>query len=308
MIKKAAWLTAALIVLALSMALHVWPGTVPASVVPEGARWIAHLDMEKFVATDLFAQLEKDGQIKLNSRDLDRWFKIDLARDITGVTVFGLEGRSDDQAVVAVSGKFDRAGILKWLAREEDHEEIAYGAFTIYANDGDGYGAFVNDNLIVLSESRNAIQKALDAAGGKVKTFASSKLGAAFKEIPAGAFLSGVVEDLTGLGRELNQSKLVERASGLFFLAQEKQSLLHLRLQMAADSPENAKNIADLVQGLIALGRLSGGRGDMARFASLIDGVQVKLDGKTVRLEFEGPSREIAALLSRGRGIGGLLD
>lgn len=307
MIKKAAWLIAALIVLALSMALPVWPGTVPASVVPEGARWIAHLDMEKFVATELYAQLEKDGRLKLKSRDLDRWFKIDLARDITGVTVFGLEP-GEDRAVVAVSGKFDRAGILEWLAREEDHEEISYGEFTIYANDGDGYGAFVNDNLIVLSESREAVQKALDTAGGKVKTFASSKLGVALKEIPAGAFLSGVVEDLTGLGRELNQSKLVEKASGLFFLAQEKQSLLHLRLQMAADSPENAKNIADLVQGLIALGRLSGGRGDMARFASLIDGVQVKLDGKTVRLEFEGPSREVAELLSRGRGIGGLLD
>ncbi len=117
--------------------------------------------------------------------------------------------------------------------------------------------------------------------------------------MPAGAFLSGVVEDLSGLGKEINQSKLVEKASGLFFLAQEKQSRLQLRLQMTADSPENAKNIADLVQGVMALGRMSGGEGDMADVAALVDGLQVKLDGKTVRLEFDGASQDVAKLLSQ---------
>ncbi len=78
--KKATLVAAALIVLALFLAVPVWPGTIPASLVPEGARWIAHLDMEKFVATDLYGYLEKDGKFQIKSGDLNRWLKIDCAQ------------------------------------------------------------------------------------------------------------------------------------------------------------------------------------------------------------------------------------
>lgn len=301
MIKKTVFI-ALLTGFALLLAFPLWSGTIPASIVPEGARWIAHLDMEKFVATDLFKYLDEDGRFEFRVRDVERWLKIDIPRDITGVTLFGL-GPDEDDAVFALAGKFDKARLMTLLDLDEDHREYAHGAFTIHSMDDDDFGAFVNDNLIVFSNDRGALEKALDAAGGKAKTFASSKLAAALKEVPAGAFLSGVVEDLSGLGKEINQSKLVEKASGLFFMAQEKQSVLHIRVQMEADTPENSKNIADLVQGLIALGRLSEGRGDMARLASLTERIRVKQDGKTVWLELEGPSREIADLLSRNGGF-----
>lgn len=305
--KKVTLVAAALIVLALFLAVPAWPGTIPASLVPEGARWIAHLDMEKFIATDLYGYLEKDGKFQIKSGDLNRWLKIDVPRDITGVTVFGM-GTGDDQIVFAVSGKFDKAGLLALVALDKEHQETPYGSYTLYATGSDEYGAFVNDNLLVFSEGRAAIEKVLDAASGKAKSFAGTKLAASLKEVPAGAFLSGVVEDLSGLGKEINQSKLIEKASGLFFLAQEKQSRLQLRLQMNADTPENAKNIADLVQGVMALGRMSGGEGDMAGLATLVDGIQVKLDGKTVRLEFDGASQDVAKLLSSRHGFPHLLD
>jgi len=306
--KKTALLAAALIVIALFWAAPAFSGTIPSTVVPEGARWVAHLDMEKFVATKLYELLEKDGKFQIKSRDLDRWLKIDVPRDITGVTVFGFGTDSKGDAVVAVSGKFDRAGLLGLLAKDEDHKEIAHGAYTIYSTDDDEYGAFVNDSLVVLSESREAIQRALDTADGKVKNFTQSALSAALKDVPAGAFLSGVMPDLTGLGKEFGQSKVLEKASGLFFLAQEKQDSLLVRLQVTADSPESAKNMADIVQGLIAMGRMGGGQGDMARIANLLEGLRVDLDGKIFRLDLERPSKEIADLISNRKGMAGILD
>jgi hypothetical protein len=306
MIKKAAFI-ALLTAIALLVALPVWPGTIPASIVPDGARWIAHLDMEKFVATDFYAYLEKNGRFDFRVRDVERWLKIDVPRDITGVTVFGL-GPDEDETVFALAGKFDKQRLMNLLELDEDHKEYAYGAFTVHSMVDDDFGAFVSDSLIVFSSDRGALEKALDAAGGKTKAFASSKLAAALKDVPAGAFLSGVVDDLSGLGKEIHQSKLIEKASGLFFAAQEKQSVLQVRVQMTADTAENSKNVADLVQGVIALGRLSEGRGEMAGFASLAEKIQVKQDGKIVRIEFEGSAREIADLLSRGRVFGALLD
>jgi hypothetical protein len=308
MLKKTALLVAVLLVAALWFVVPAWPGTVPTSIVPENARWIAHLDMEKLVATKLYELLNKDGKFDIKSRDLNRWFKIDVPKDITGVTVFGFEPGGKGQIVFAVAGKFDKPGLLALIALDKEHAETPYGSYTLYSTGSDEYGAFITDNLIVFSEDRAAIEKVLDTAGGKAKTFAATPLNAALKDIPSSAFLSGVLPDLSKLSGMNSQSKILEKASGLFFLAQEKQDALQIRLQVTADSPENAKNMLDLVQGIIAMGRLAGNEGDMAKAAALLDGLQVKLDGKVLKLEFERPSRDIADLLSRGHGIGSLFD
>ena len=302
MFKKTILLITILALAALTLIVPAWPGTLPTSIVPEGARWVAHLDMEKFIATKLYEYLEKDGRFEIKSRDLNRWLKIDVPRDITGLTIFGL-APGEKQVAFAVAGKFDKPGLLALLALDNDHQETPYGAYTLYSTGSDEFGAFINDGLIVFSENREAVEKVLDTAAGKTKSFASSKLNAAFKEVSSGTFLSGVVEDLSGLGKEINQSKFVEKASMMFFLAQEKQDNLQVRVQVAADSPENAKNMADMAQGLIALVRLGQGEGPGSVPASLVEGLRVKLEGKTVRLELDMPSREVANLASRGRGL-----
>jgi len=302
MFKKSVLMIAALALAALIFVVPAWPGTLPTSIVPDGARWVAHLDMEKFIASTLYQYLEKDGKFDIKSRDLNRWFKIDVPKDITGLTIFGLDP-GDKQAVFAVAGKFDKAGILAMIALDKEHQETPYGAYTLYSTGSDEYGAFINDGLIVFSENREAIEKVLDTAAGKTKSFASSKLNASFKDVSSGAFLSGVVEDLSGLGKEINQSKFVGKASMMFFLAQEKQDNLQVRVQVTADTPESAKNMADMAQGLIALVRLGQGEGPGAVPASLVEGLKVKLDGKTVRLELDMPSREVANLASHGRGL-----
>jgi hypothetical protein len=300
--KKTTVIIATLAAIALLWAVPVFPGTIPSSIVPETASWVVHLDMEKFVATGLYGYLEKDGKFEIKSRDLDRWFKMDIPKDVKSVTVFGL-GPGDEQIVFAVAGKFDKAGIIAMVEADKDHQKTAYGAYTLYSSGSDEYGAFINDNLLVFSEGKEAIEKALDTAGGKAKNFAGTPLSASLKEVPAGAFLSGVLPDLSGLGKEFGQSKVLDKASGLFFLAQEKKESLLVRLQVTAESPESAKNMADVVQGLIAMGRLGGNEGEMAKIAPLLDGIQVKLDGKVLRLDFERPSKEIADLMSHGKGF-----
>jgi hypothetical protein len=299
---------AILLTLALSTAVPAFPGTIPSSLVPENARWIVHLDMEKFVGTTLYGYLDKDDTFQIKSRDLDRWFKMDIPKDVKGLTVFGL-GPGDNDIVFAVSGKLDKAGIIAMVEADKDHQATPYGgAYTLYSSGSDEFGAFINDGLLVFSEGREAIEKVLDTAGGKAKNFAGTALSTSLKEVPSGAFLSGVLPDLSGLGKELGQSKVLDQASGLFFLAQERAGSLHIRLQVTAASPESAKNMADVVQGFIALGRMGGDKGDIARIAGLIEGLKVQQDGKILRLDFERPSKEIADLISSGHGMAGFLD
>lgn len=301
MFKKTLISVAVLSLAALVLVVPAWPGTVPASIIPDGARWVAHLDMEKFVSTKLYEYLEKDGRIEIKNRDLDNWLKIDVFKDITGLTVFGL-GPGEKEVVFAVAGKFDKANILSLLDRDEKHQEVAYGGATIHVTK-DGQGAFINDGLIVYSENRTALEKVLDTAAKKAKDFSSSKLHAAFKDISSGAFLSGVVEDLAGLRIDVKQSKIIDTTKGLLFVAQEKGESFQVRVQVTADSLENAKNMADVVQGFIALGKMSQGESHRAIPTSLVNGLQIKMEGKVVRLELDMPSREIADLASRGRDL-----
>jgi len=305
--KKTVLLAVALIVFALFMAVPAYPGTIPASLVPESARWVVHLDMEKFVATDLFGYLEKGGKFEIKSRDLNRWLKMDLTKDIKGVTVFSL-GAGDKNTAVVVEGKLDKAGLIALAESNKDTRKETYGAYTIYSGDSDEHGAFITDNLLVLAEDQVTLHKVLDTAAGKAKDFGGTPLSASLKDVPAGAFLRGVLPDLSGLGKEFGQSKVLDQASGLFFMAQEKTGNLILRLQVTAASPESAKNMADIVQGLIAMGRLGGREGDMAQVASMLDGLQVKQDGKVLRLDFERPSKEIADLVSHRHGLAGIFD
>jgi hypothetical protein len=302
MMRKMTLIVATLAAIVLFLAVPVLPGTIPSSIVPESARWVAHLDMEKFVATDLYGLLEKSGKFQIKTRDLDRSLKMDVTKDVKDVTLFGL-GPDEKDIVIAVAGKLDKAGIIAMIEAEKDHQKTAYGAYTIYSGDGDECGAFINDDLIVFSENRSALEKVLDTAGGKAKNFAGTPLSASLKSVPAGAFLGGVLPDLSGLGKEIDRSKVLEKASGLFFMAQEKGANIMLSLHVTANSSESAKDMADVVQGLIAMARLGGREGEMAKIASLLDGLQVKLDGKVLRLDFERPSKEIADLITSGGGI-----
>ena len=312
MFKKSYLLIVALTLATFAIVGFAWSGTLPASIIPDGVRWVAHLDMEKFVATKLFEYLEKDGRLQIKDRDITRMLKIDLFKDISGLTVFGVEtNRAHDlnsTAVFAAAGKFDKKRLLTLLSLDDNHREIPYGANLIYSTGNDKFGAFVNDGLIIFSESREAIEKVLDTAAGKGTNFASSKLSAAQKNIPATAFVSGVVEDLAGLGKTIKQSKFVENAKMTFFLAQEKQDNLQIRLQAVADSPENAKNMSEIAQGLIAMFKLNRGEERSAVASSILQGLRVNLEGSTVRLELDLPSRDAANLMSHGRRLNSFFE
>jgi len=290
----------------LTLAVPSRAGILPESIIPEGARWVAHLDMEKFVATSLFEFLEKDGRLEIKNRDITRMLKLDLFKDITGLTIFGL-GPGEKQAVFLAAGRFDKTNVLNMLKLADESREIPFGPQVIYSTDDDEFGAFVNDGLIVFAERQEDVEKVLNTAAGKARNFSSSGLSTAYKTVSPGAFLSGVIEDLTGLDREFKDSKLIGKAKGMFFLAQEKQNVLQVRLQVTADSPGSAKDIADIAQGLLAMARLSRNERDSgADFAFLANDAQVKLEGETIRLELNLPSREVADLMSHERGKAGL--
>ena len=85
---------------------------LPKSLIPAEAEWVVHLDMEKFKSShfgNLLIQ-EKKGGIKKKAKAFYKQTSIDLLKDVSGLTIYGL-GKKKQQTVMCLNGTFDASSI-----------------------------------------------------------------------------------------------------------------------------------------------------------------------------------------------------
>ena len=80
------------------------------TIIPANAKWFFHFDMEKYSSSRFNDLLMKDKTFsvveKKNAQFLEK-YKIDLLKDITGITIYGI-GKNKKNAVVVCAGNFDQ--------------------------------------------------------------------------------------------------------------------------------------------------------------------------------------------------------
>lgn len=174
------------------------------SIVPAEALWVIHVDLIKFKASRL-------GDIVLNEINalglkdkighFQKQFKMDLLNDIDGVTAIGL-GKDEKDMVVCLKGNFNQEYLLGLLGMEDSHQEIPYGKYTLHNWDSDEFGAFVDNDLTLIAQSKNALIRVLDVISGKKADISSSSLMAYLKKVPSNAFVSAMVKDISAIAEE----------------------------------------------------------------------------------------------------------
>jgi len=145
--------------LALALGLPAAPAAALPSeqiaVVPAEAQWALFIDVQKLTSSSMFKELVGQGELAKIQGKTDQVFaklRIDPLKDLKGVTVFGM-GKEDEEAVVALSGKFDRAHLISLIKAETTHQEIPFGKHTIYKWDDEEFGVFAADDLVLLGEN-----------------------------------------------------------------------------------------------------------------------------------------------------------
>jgi hypothetical protein len=290
--------------LAFGLALPAQPVS-PAALVPQDAQWILHLDVKKFVSTQLFDLLKNDHGSKLdqfNTRISEK-LKIDLLKDIEGVTIFG-QGKDRSNAVVCLAGNLDKNYLLTLLAQDKNHEETSYGKYTIHRWRSSHCGVFANNHLVLLGSDEGAIKNALDVIDGKKKNMTASPLMSYWRESPTGAFLRVAAHHISSLARDHDTSAILKKAGMAFFMALEKNETLKLKLKLTTDTPETAKNIEQIVMGFMALARMKQNDRESTRhmrFFKLLENVQIKVEGNVLQMELSQPSAELAEMLAHGK-------
>lgn len=300
--KKAILILTALI-LALALGLIAAPAdraeSPQTSVVPPDVQWAFHIDMQKLTSSTLFkGLLEEKGPAKMKGKadQLLGKLKIDPMKDLKGITVFG-RAKKDEDAVVALKGKFDKAHLLGLIKAKESHKEVPYGKSTIYSWDGDDFGAFAADDLILLSESEEAIKLALDALEKNKKDVSAFPfLARTMKDSPNAIFVAAV-NSISGLVGEKGKPVILSKMRQASGAISESGENVNFKVSIAAESAQVARDVEQAIRGLIAMANLQMADAEAQSFAQSI---KIVVDGENVRIDASYPASKLMGL-ARGK-------
>ena len=265
------------------------------AVVPAEAQWALFIDVQKLTSSSMFKALVGQGELAKIQGKTDQVFaklRIDPLKDLKGVTVFGM-GKEDEEAVVALSGKFDRAHLIGLIKAETTHQEIPFGKHTIYKWDDDEFGVFAADDLVLLGENDKAIRAALETLEGRKKDAVPPLLSGVMKESPNALMVFGV-KNVPGLIGEHDSPVILSKMKGAEGSLSESGENLKIDLSILAESAQVAKDVEQAIRGLMAIANLQLKESEVQAF---VDAVQIAVDGQNVRIKAVYPLSKLLGLV-----------
>ncbi len=268
------------------------------SIIPAETEWLIHFDVEKFISTRIGDQLlNNENILGLRSKN-DRFhnkYQIDILNDINGVTIYGF-GKDEKNIVTCLRGNFDREYLLGLLAVEESHREIPYGKFTIHRWNYHEFGAFADDHLALLAQDETAIKEALDVIAGKKANITASSLMPYLNEIPSNAFFVALAKDISELAGLETKVFVFKKTESAFYTLTEENENIHMKLNITAKTPEDAKNMESVIRGLISLATMQMEEADITvRIPQ--EEIKIATEGKKVLVEMFYPAKELIEIL-----------
>jgi hypothetical protein len=267
------------------------------SLVPETAKWFVHIDVARLAASKMKKIFTDnyDSDIEREILGIEKTANIDFFKDITAVTAIGTE---DDKGepVIAFSGNLNKDHLLS-LLKKETYDEFPYGDFFIYNWDGNDYGCFVNDKLLLIGESEKGLKKVLDTYSGKEANILSTALASELKSLSPDVLLLAVADDILGLIDEDDNdfgSLLLKKTKRAFLTAAEIKDRLNLKLSLEADSAETAKNMLEMANGLRAFLAMNE---EIDPEWEFIKSLKIGSKGSTVVLESDSSIEELLSVL-----------
>ncbi len=281
----------------------LWGEPLDRQAIPASARWVVHFDVDAArdapaVGSLLAGAVQSDAARK-NIDRMAQTVGIDPTKDLHGLTFAGREFRPPD-GVVTVHAKLD-AERLVGLARSrpeyrlEEHRDRSVHLWTENSGKPDRYeaaGCIVGPSLVVFGRDRRQVCEALDVLDGQAQGAAGqgSPLAA---EPPPGTVLSVRAIDPDQADIPF-VSPLIRKSRFLAIDVGEREGTAFLRARLEVRSDEAAAQVRDVLQGLVAMSQL-----EMAEHPKAVEQlkrIRVTLDGQTVRVEWDVPSADLAAL------------
>ncbi|MFB0564346.1 MAG: hypothetical protein ACETWK_01540 [Candidatus Aminicenantaceae bacterium] len=267
-------------------------------IIPADAKWVFHFDMEKYKLTRLNDLLMKDEvltEIEKKNTKFFKKYKINLLRDITGITIYGL-GKEKKKSVLYCTGNFDQAHLLSLLEEVTTHRLIPYGKYTIHKWNRTNFGVFVAEHLVLFARDEEAIKDALDVIGGKKKDITSSPLISYVEKAPSGAFIIAFADNVSSIIKKHAKSVILKKTRQALFTITEQEENIIIKLNFVLESPEDAEKIGQIITGLIAMVNLQ--KEEMESGRRLPMDINLKTDDNNIEITLTYLSKDLVDIIA----------
>jgi len=262
--------------------------------VPADAKWVLHVDMDTVRTSSLWKLIEKriDGnpQLQAQIEEVAQRTGMQFPDDVFDVTLYSHSFEEAD-TVVLLRATTDQQGVLALLQFSPSYSSTPHGAHTIVSWDDKGkvlYGSYFQDDEIVISQTRENVEAALDLLDGKGDALPAT--------MPSGAATSGVLGYVAGSGLEAlkqlkkPESPLIEQIDSAWLSLSEADEDAMVRGSVTAKTPQAALQMHRTVEGLRAMLALfaAGEDADLKTrtAADALSTLKVTAEGSVLKIEW----------------------
>lgn len=301
----------AIVIAAISLT-QVYSGKIEEKHIPANVDLLIHLDLDQLRNTQFGSLISKeliDKEIEKPRTEIKKTFDFDLDwHKIKAITVHAcFSSQSPNQGALLIYANQDMVkNFLSTLQTHAKNSDTYGGAIKavstnpvpIFEIGQDLRAAIAKDNLIVLSKSKNYLDQSLDVILGKNPGLSENAKYNQYQEFIAPDIAGPIffVAGVKGLSSDVPlppQAMILKNAEAAVVAFGESKSNVFMHLTVEASSYDTLQNIQQVLQGIIALGTLTGTNN--ADFYSLAKAASIKtIDNNVLTLTTEMASDKLA--------------
>jgi len=243
----------------------VFGGSLDSKVVGGDATWVAHVDIESILDSELgklfLAEAAKKEGFDAGIATMKKEFGCDPLQDIRGITLYGPRLGEDD-GVIVVDATLATDKLIDLLKEKDSYKSAKYGQHTIHqwteenvrGDENDKrYGCFYDNKTVVVATGDKRLHGALDVLDGKSDSLAKTKKIESLPDAAKGAFFILAADKIEFPQGKAPRAEMLKRISAVSAQGGEDEDGLFLQASITAGSDEDAANMRKFAQGFLAL-------------------------------------------------------
>jgi len=280
------------------------------SALPADVDFVAHLDVEGLKTTELWKEFQTHLSAEGELDDLEEFqerYGIDPFTDVRAVTLYKM--KSEEEPTVALfttSTKIDEA--LKRLQKEDGYRRLSEGGIELHSwseseiSGHDTVYSYVHtrsrgERVVLIASNKESALRGARVLRGEEPSHAVG--GAPLLIAPdPGSFLYVSAANIPHLSEFSPASQVFGLAQGIQVDLGEAGGFLRAHLALLTSLPEQARQISDVVRGLVSLGGLAlTGEPTAEPVLELLRSLRISTRGNEVAVDFEYSVRELIEIL-----------
>ena len=285
--------------------------------VAKDARWLAHIDVEAFMRSEISA-MAVEGLKEEMRKENESGVSIDVEAvlaELKSITAYGLgfhEG-ADQEAVlvletgeklpIIIEGLLAHEALIK--GEEVDFEQLDDKPFTTYLFDNELYVANPAEGLVIASKTFERIEQAFEVIRGKAPNLRDADKPLVLNK-DAGFFLIASAIGFDKMENMPTQARILQKTTGGQLSVGINDAEARLNLILSTSSKEVTEQLHKIIQGMLALASFA--EVENENVAQLLQRVQVEVDDLRVEIDFRYPVEDLMRLMQNMHGEGHIDD